>query len=458
MHDPNSKIFGCVDLLVRSDWLNKLFENCDDLIINKDKIHYVVIDIKFHRIQYNTDGKTIRNEGMIRVFKSQLYIYNKILGYMQDYIPDHAYILGRGWIKTNIERGVTICEKNSNPFNKLGIIDFKGNDSDIVEKSEKAIKWLNELRINNYDDTFRKYDHCYPNMNNNLETIGKKRKRSIAEANNELTLIGYVGVRHRKNALGHGINNYKDNNLTAEKLGVSGKTEKIVNTLIDNQKELNQPIKGEYKCPTKQKVEVFLDFEYLYSYIEDENIPYLCGIGYVNNIENLEESNINIMNSNIVEKIDNTPWNFKHILLDDISIESRKKMTENIMEILKNINATHIYIWSDVDRRLLINLCKKFNLSDVINNIKWIDMYNFCLNNHINFKGAKGYGLKEIGRVLNENKLTEVNWRSNLSSSVGALKHYYQNIKWNPSNLIYYNEIDCKMIYEILLNLRIYEK
>jgi hypothetical protein len=29
MHDPNSKIFGCVDLLVRSDWLTKIFENCE---------------------------------------------------------------------------------------------------------------------------------------------------------------------------------------------------------------------------------------------------------------------------------------------------------------------------------------------------------------------------------------------------------------------------------------------
>ena len=27
LHDPVSKIYGCVDLLVRSDWLNKIFIN-----------------------------------------------------------------------------------------------------------------------------------------------------------------------------------------------------------------------------------------------------------------------------------------------------------------------------------------------------------------------------------------------------------------------------------------------
>ena len=169
LHDPVSKVYGCVDLLIRSDWLNKIFVNCADLTINNNNNHYVVIDIKFHRLQYNSDGKTLRNEGMMKVFKSQIYIYNKALGAMQNYTPSEAYILGRGWVKSNIEKGIVITEKNKNPFDKLGIIDFNKVDKDIASKSDDGIKWLNELHEHKYDDTCRKYNHCYPNMNNSIE-------------------------------------------------------------------------------------------------------------------------------------------------------------------------------------------------------------------------------------------------------------------------------------------------
>jgi len=438
LHDPISKIYGCVDLLVRCDWLSKIFVNYNDGD-NVNSNQYVVVDIKFHRIQFNSDGNTVRNEGMIKVFKSQLYIYNKALGYMQNNTPNCAYMLGRGWLKTITENGIIITEKNNNPFDKPGCIDFINNDNDIVNKSEEALKWLNELKNNDFDETKPKYNHSYPNMHNSLQLSGKKRKQSIAQETNELTLIGYVGVKQRKIALEQGISSYKDPELTGEKMGLTGKTEKIINTLLENQ-NLDIPIKGIYKCPTVKEVEVFLDFEYLYSFDGDENIPYLCGIGY-----------------NFTD--DSTKWNFEYVLLDDVSMESRNKMCQNIIEILEKIKTTHIYTWSDVDRRLLTNECKKFNLDDRIFDIKWVDMYRFCLNNHINFKGAKGYGLKEIGRVLYELKLTDVKWQKNLSSSstVGATKHYFKNIKWNPINIIEYNHIDCKMIYEILKNLRLFE-
>ena len=452
LHDPRSNIFGCVDLLVRSDWIEKIFNQKYENINSMP--HYVVIDIKFHRLQLNTDGKTIRNEGMIRVFKSQLYVYNKALGFMQDYEPTDAFVLGRGWIKTYTEKGVQIIEKNNNPFDKLGIIQFRNNDNDIVTKSEEGIKWLNELNTHIFNETSPKYDHNYPNMNNQFDMGHKKRKRSIAEDNNELTLLSYVGVKQRKTALYHGINNFLDRNLTCEKLGITGEKEKIVNALIQNQQELDKPIKGKYECPSIKDVEVFLDFEYMYSYEEDENIPYLCGIGYVNNNQNINQENTDTIDT--IDTIDTKSWNFFYILLDDISIVSRESMCKNIMEILEKIKATHIYTWSEVDRRLLTNECKKYNLSDKLNGINWIDMYKFCLTNHINFKGAKGYGLKEVGRVLYLNNLTDVTWENNLSSSstVSSRKHYYKNIKWNPSSIIRYNEIDCKMIYEILLNLR----
>jgi hypothetical protein len=504
LHDPISKIYGCIDLLIRADWISKIFKNyeIEQPLLNNNNYYYVAIDIKFHRLQFNADGKTIRNEGMIKVFKSQIYIYNKALGYMQNYTPSSAYMLGRGWIKTTVENGIQVIEKNRDPFDKLGEIDFKDKDNDVKIKSENALKWLSELKNNEFNELDPKYDHCYPNMKNSNCMSGKKRKRSIAEDSNELTLIGYIGVKNRKIAINNGIHSYNDENLTGGKLGLTGKTEKIINTLLENQRELNKPIQGNYIAPIEQDIEVFVDFEYMYSFDLDENIPYLCGIGYVNNEENINiitrefnlfdsdsdsisgprssppspNLNIDLQSGTRSSTSDTVPesrsstsapdlqsgtrsWKFHYVLLDDISIESRKKMCEDIIKILKNIKTTHIYTWSGVDKRLLINEANKFNLSDEISNIEWIDMYKFCLDNYINFQGAKRYGLKEIGKSLNNSNLTTINWKKNLSSSstVGAKKHYFNNIKWNTDTIIDYNETDCRMIYEILYNLRKYE-
>jgi len=445
LHYPEKKLFGCVDLLIRADWIEKMFNmiypynytSC----IKTNNCHYVIVDIKFHRLQLNIDNITIRNEGMINVFKSQLCIYNNILGYMQGYLPKNAYILGRGWKQQRIEKGEIIVEKNSDPFDKLGVINFVENDNHIVVKTEEGCNWLHELNTNihKYDENVPIHNHSYPNMKNQNDQPYKKRKLNIAEDTNELTLIGYIGTKNRKIGLSNNINNYLDPNINANKLGFTGKTANIVDVLLNNQR-LISPISGKYQVPKEKDIEIFLDFEYMYSFDEDENIPYLCGIGYVNNITK--------------------EWNFEHILLKDISLKSRKEMCEKIIEILhkNNINTTRIFTWSDVDKRILTHISKKFGLENKIQNIEWVDAYKFCISNKINFKGARRYGLKEIGRVMCKNNLTNLSWENNLiGSSAGVRQYYYYNKKWDPTNVIKYNEIDCKMVYEVIRNLRKYQ-
>jgi hypothetical protein len=219
----------------------------------------------------------------------------------------------------------------------------------------------------------------------------------------------------------------------------------VAKFLIKNQ-HLDVPIKGKYKLPElsiKTCTELYLDFEYMYSFDEDDNIPYLCGIGYIQENE----------------------WKFEYVLLKDLRIESRKDMCEKIINIINNTNNTNkkrIYTWSGVDKRILVNLCKKCNLEGSIENkkinIEWFDAYKFCIDNKIHFKDARRYGLKEIGRVLCKNKLTDLEWENNLiGSSSGDRQYYYYNKKWDTTNVIKYNEIDCKMVYEVIRNLRKYQ-
>lgn len=437
LHNPTTKEYGCVDLLVRSDYINKLckmeypFNFTSGTKTNTP--HYVIVDIKWHKLQLNVDKTTVRNEGMVETFKAQLCVYNNALGYMQGYLPNNAYILGRGWKQTRMEKGEQITEGSQDPFDKLGAIEFKERDSNIAVKAEEARKWLAEVNEKEFDVKNPKYNHSHPNMSNNYDYPNKKLKVDLAEEKNELTMIAHVSPKHRETAKDNGITCYLDPDISAEKLGIRGKTGELVDTLLENQK-MTCAMKGTYDIPAKLDVEIFMDFEYMFCFNEEENIPYLCGIGWVKEDK----------------------WEFEYVLLESLKMESRKKMCEDIINLIKKVNSKRIFTWSDVDRRLLINLCKKFGL-DELKELEWIDAYKFCMNNRINFRGARRYGLKEIGRVMKLNELTDLSWENNLvGSSAGVRKYYYNNEKWDTTKVIKYNEVDCKMVSEVIRNLREY--
>ena len=450
LHNHEKQEYGCVDLLIRSDWMDKIFtmkyRHLSQQCNKTNQTNYVIVDIKFNKLQLNVDGLTIRNEGMIKVYKSQLCIYNNALGYMQGFLPPYAYILGSGWSMAKMENGKTEVQKSNDPFDRVGVIDFLDKDIDILNKTDEAVKWIKELNNNEFDENKPKYYHNYPNMSNMYDYPYKKRKQSIAENNNELTLISFLTPKNRKIAIENGIDNYLHDDISVEKLGLKGKTGLIVDTLLKNQKDLVNVISGKYKVPNDDKIELYLDYEFIPidNYYVHEMIPYLCGIGYIDPITN--------------------NWTINQIVLESTKKEYLKQMCEKTIEIIKKLSNNfeknvRIYTWTDIDRRIFIEQCKKYNLLDDIkykeNSIEWLDGHKFCIDHRINFKDAKGFNLKEIGFILNKHKLTDINWKNNLSKSNGAKKFYIHNEKWTEKeSVLYYNEIDCQIIYEIFKNLK----
>ena len=143
---------GTADLIVRSDYLHKLVNECplteEEQHIESPKLgfpfHYVVIDIKFTTIPLKSDGRHILNSGMFPAYKAQTLIYNNALSYIQGYKPRYSFILGRRW-KYNNKFG------NFNSFeclDKLGVIDYEGVDKDYILKTKSAISWINDVNKN----------------------------------------------------------------------------------------------------------------------------------------------------------------------------------------------------------------------------------------------------------------------------------------------------------------------
>ena len=146
LHNYENNTYGCPDLIVRSDYLNSIFnqellteEELKNKSINFDKNYfYVVVDIKHSTLHFNVDFKTLRNRDSIPAYKGQLFIYNQALAKIQGYNPMKSFILGKMWSWKNLN-GINFMEK-------LGTIDYLDFDSNYIEQTNNAIKWILKIK------------------------------------------------------------------------------------------------------------------------------------------------------------------------------------------------------------------------------------------------------------------------------------------------------------------------
>ena len=144
LHNYKNNTYGIPDLIIRSDFINKIFEQ--EIIDEKEEKkgclfseswHYCIIDIKFTTINIMKKTGGIKNIGNMKAYKSQVIIYNSALGLIQEYEPDNCYILGRKITKDN---------KKYNSFYTLGKVNTKKNDKNLKIKIKDAIEWIKKLK------------------------------------------------------------------------------------------------------------------------------------------------------------------------------------------------------------------------------------------------------------------------------------------------------------------------
>ena len=154
INDTN-KTYGIADLIVRTDYLEVLFNifEPDDEIYHKapklkyKKYHYRIIDIKWTTLLLCTDGKTIRNQGLFPAYKGQLALYSAALEQLQGYIPNYAYIMGKSWkiCKTNIDSHELNLYTGYSAFDRPGIVSYKERDKNYVDMTKEAIQWVQRV-------------------------------------------------------------------------------------------------------------------------------------------------------------------------------------------------------------------------------------------------------------------------------------------------------------------------
>lgn len=143
LHNPETKTYGIPDLIVRRDYLPKIFSSFkfgddghDTGTTSNTQDTYAIVDIKFSTISLKADGLHILNTSSFPAYKAQLNIYNEALNRVQPvpFTNAHAYILGRGTKFSR--RGEVISTRD--PFDIPGVITYTKDHDDSVGEIGRA--------------------------------------------------------------------------------------------------------------------------------------------------------------------------------------------------------------------------------------------------------------------------------------------------------------------------------
>ncbi|HJW49533.1 MAG TPA: hypothetical protein VJ726_08965, partial [Candidatus Limnocylindria bacterium] len=116
LRDPQLRMFGVVDLLVRSDVLGQLSPGAfvgDPLELAAIGLshgrHYRVVDVKFRTLDLLKTGGLSTSPSELDTL-AQAWVYNEALGRLQGYTPPASYVAGRAW-KQGEDRGTRCWER-----------------------------------------------------------------------------------------------------------------------------------------------------------------------------------------------------------------------------------------------------------------------------------------------------------------------------------------------------------
>jgi len=477
LHNEENKTYGCPDFLIRSDWINKLFGNNIDYeeeFIQTSEInnnnHYVILDVKASTLNLNSNGLTLRNEGSIPAYKTQILIYNLALGKLQGYLPDKAYILGKKWKFTSKNN----CYYGDNCYDKLGVIDYTANDNIYYDRVNNGLEWIRDVRKNGHKWKLLPYPskrELYPNMCNEKDGNWRRLKKDLANKIDEITLLWMCSQKNREIAFDNNVNKWTHIDCNSDNLGITGPVKKRVLDQIltvnksDNLLILPEKINNTYMDWHLDKpLEFFIDFETMTSIFS----PLKVGDNYEHSGHNMEQY-IFMIGLGYIHPI-TKKWIYQDFTVNTISQDEEQKIIDNMWEYIDNLcnkynqELPNFYHWSHAEPTCYLKANKRHN--NRWNDLIFCDMLKVFKKEPIVINGALNFGLKTIAKAMFNNDMIDVIWdnenpcSNGLTAMVLAWKTYQRraltDIHESPviQDIIKYNEMDCRVIWEIVNYLR----
>ncbi len=502
--DAHNLNYGSPDFLVRSDILRDLFP----LSISEQEAatsapdlgdrgwHYRIMDTKFTTLHLNASGTELANSGSGPAYKAQLFIYNRMLGRLQGLEPPESYLLGRGWQMTS--KGVTT--RGTNAMERLGPVPQYGSTTNkvlIADAVESALDWVRRVRTEGHNWQLLpepSVPELYPNMagagddmmletdsdqsepdDENDEPPGQwmSVKKWLADELKELTQLWQVGVNKRKDAHLNGIYRWDDPVLTPADVGVTGaKQGPVLQQMLEVNRNDGSTIlpvrlgteRDEWH-PTPG-VEFYVDFEFCSDLNDDflslpekggQPLIFMIGCGHV----------------------EKGAWQFKSLVVNCLSETEELRIIQEWFEHMAAVrdrldprNARpSIFHWSQAEPTALHNAYNsawnRHSQPADWPELGWYDFLQKVMRiEPVVVKGALGFGLKAVANAMHSQGFIDTNWADSPVDGLGAMVGAWrcdeearrQGVPMSGLPLMEeiasYNEVDCKVMMEIISYLR----
>ena len=503
--DAQNLNYGAPDFLVRSDILWEMFPgNLTDSEaaisapgLESTGWHYRVLDTKFTTLHLNASGSQLGNDGSIPAYKAQLYIYNRMLGRVQGFDPQVSFLLGRGWRQES--KGTTY--RGDSAFERLGPVPQHGTVAGgipIGKEVERATQWVRRVREEGGNWELLpepSVPELYPNMSNSddggmtlemrpaesepsADSEGVNHdwfgvKKWLADELKEITQLWHVGVNGRETAHTAGVRRWDHPELTPEKVGMKGGNRgPVLKEILEVNSNDGPPVRPAHIEKTRAEwheapiVEFYVDFEFC-SDLDDDfiNLPerggqpliFMIGCGHLEYGE----------------------WQFKSFVADLLSEEQELRIIRDWVKHMESVRdrldpskaRPRIIHWSHAEVSALESghnstRHRHGSLADWPQ-LEWYDfLQNVMRAEPVVVRGALGYGLKAIANAMRSLGLIETGWDDSSVDGLGAMVGAWRcdaearnrgvpMTQVEPMDeIVRYNEVDCRVMMEIVRYLR----
>ena len=483
LRDAESRTYGTADLLVRSDTLRELFPDAitsdagstpaPDL--GRGPWHYRVVDIKFATLHFYAGGGLSDTNGSVWAYKTQVYIYNRALGRLQGYLAPEAYLLGRGWQRTANRQ----TERGSNCLDRLGAAPqdhISRSKGPLSIAADQAIAWVRRVRTDGESWEVLpqpSVPELRPNMAHTSDQPWHRQKQRIATEVEELTLLWQVGLGKRHDANRAGLLHWSDPACDAAALGVTGaKRAPTLDAIIDINRSADGPplrpdrvVAEEGRWRPEPRLEFYVDFETVSDLDDDfSRIPhkggqpliFMIGCGHV----------------------EDGHWRWSCFTADELSegheagiIDAWFDHMEGTRQRLDHTGATSsAFHWSHAEQSTLetaFNSARSRHPEKAWPTPRWFDFLGRVVRAEpLVVRGAFQFGLKSVAKAMHTHGLIETDWEAGPTDGLGAMVGAWscaaeaaeRGCTLAETELMQqiarYNEVDCKVIMEIVRYLR----
>ena len=479
--NPQTRTYGAPDLLVRSDVLRQLFPR--DVGEEEAKapaahlplpdVHYRVVDVKFTTLHLLKDGHAGADHLRYMV---QVWLYNEALGRLQGYVPPAAHLLGRRWQDSKT--------RGTSAFERIARVDRDRNlktDGDLRTLALNACDWVR--RVRSEGATWQllprpSIEELWPNIRRVDDQPWHQTKLEVARELEDLTLLPRVSPEKRSQAIAGGVSRWTDPLCTAERLGITGdKAPAIVDAVIRaNHSGAGGPVVFPDRVTANEALwrepvvpEFYVDFETVSDLDDDfsnfpeargEPLVFMIGCGHFSGPP------------------ENPQWNFRGFTVQSLSLAEERRiigewlahMTGLCEQLGTGLAGARLFHWSPAETS---TLTEAYNAAHVRQGtpdwpaLPWCDLLNRVVKEQpVTVRGAFGFGLKAIAKGMHAHGLIQTRWGDGPADGLGAMVGAWHcnregrrlSVPMTELDLMRqiadYNEVDCKVMAEVLAYLR----